>query len=289
MHPSGIPWRLASARAKDIEKIPHAVMKAMSGPGELGLRLTAYDYFAGKSRRDGLEAALAAGYRDLAVRLLVSDDPAEVGSLLKTAGVAPSYSQGEMQQMLRAGQAFKLTDGRIIPGRDSRDVRYAVTIAQGGAGRRTPEDSAGFRNWLQRRARTLGVTLPADWGRPSAPAVSSPATRQSQPMPGNVPAGKSAAAAGALAKSTARSVDVYTPALNQLAAAPSLADGLTQLLLAGGLGQVQHEVGEVAKAAARLGSGEGARLRRKAEVVSDPQERKAYLELAAQAEQAGAR
>jgi hypothetical protein len=192
MDRADIPWRLASARAKDIEKIPYHVLKAMSGPGELALRIAAYDYYAAKSRRPGLEATLAGGYRQLATQVLTSDDRAEADGLMKTAQVKGSHSPAQLQQMLRAGQAFKLSDGHIIAGGDARDVWYAVTVAQGAMGRGGPEDSVGFRNWMQRRARVLGVTLLADWGRPSAPAVSPSTTGQNQPMPGNSPSTKSA-------------------------------------------------------------------------------------------------
>jgi hypothetical protein len=216
-----IPWRLASTRARDIEKIPHHVLKGLRTPGELGLRLAAYDYFAGKSRRPGLEAALAGGYRQLATQVLVSDDPAEVDSLLKTAQVKGSHSPAELQQMLRAGQAFKLADGHIVAVADARDIRYAVTLAQGAMGRRTPEDSAGFRMFVQRRARALGVTLPADWGRPSAPAVSPSTTRQSTPMPGNAPARQRSVSTKArlLAKAAAVTDPLEAKAYRELAAA----------------------------------------------------------------------
>jgi hypothetical protein len=134
MDRADIPWRLASARAKDIEKIPHAVLKSLRSPGELGLRLAAYDYFASKSRRQGLEATLSGGYRQLATRVLVSDDPAEVDRLMKTAQMKGSHSPAQLQQMLRAGQAFKLSDGHIVAAADDRDLRYA-------ARRRTARDS----------------------------------------------------------------------------------------------------------------------------------------------------
>jgi hypothetical protein len=302
MDRSQIPPGLAKARSADIAKIPFHTMKAIT-PAELPLRLLAYDHFAARSRRPGLEADLAHGYRQLATEVLTAEDPRRAAELFKTAGVAPSYSLGQMQTMLAAGTAIRLSDGRIIPGAGVRDVRYAVTIAQAGMGRRTAEDSAAFRNWLQRRARALGVTLPQDWGRPSAPAVGPSTTRQNRPMPGNAPAGKSAAVTGALAKAAPTrprlapgqwrvqgddggpEVVVNVPVLDGIAS--DSAKIIEKAGNAGQLGALGAEISAIAKAVGE--SAAAARYRRKAAVVSDPQERKAYLELAAEAERAGAR
>jgi hypothetical protein len=253
MHPNEIPWRMASARAKDIEKIPLAVMKSLRTPGELGLRLITYDALVAKSRRPRNDGAGMSALRQLAREALETGSPARLLDLMKAAGVVGSYTQGELQQMLRAGQAFKLSDGRLIAGRDARDVRYATTIAQGG-----PEDSAGFRNWLQRRARALGVTLPADWGRPSAPAVSPSTTRQNRPMPGNTASTKSA----------------YEVRVNGRLVDPS---------------RVRITKAGPAAAPASQAARKAAGYRAKAAVVSDPADRAAYLQLAAEAEMAGAR
>lgn len=284
MDRSQISPGLAKARAADIAKISFAAMKAMTA-AELPLRLLTYDHFAAKSRRPGLDADLARGYRQLAVEALTTADRARAAKLMKTAGVAPSYDGAELERMCRAGTALRLADGHVVPAADARDLRYAITLAQGAIGRRTAEDSAAFRNFLQRRARALGVTLPPDWGRPAAPAVSPSTTRQNQPMPGNSPAGKSA-----LAKSAPRSVTVDTPALDGLARSRSLEDGLTTLRRQGQLGQAAAELARVAAAADSLdGLSKAVSYRRKAAVVTDPLLRQGYLELATEAEQAAAR
>jgi hypothetical protein len=160
--------------------------------------------------------------------------------------------------MCRAGTAIRLADGHVVPAADVRDLRYAVTLVQGAIGRRTPEDSAVFRNFVQRRARALGVELPADWGRPSAPAVSPSTTRQNRPMPANTPSTKSA----------------YEVRVNGRLVDPS-----------------RVRITKASPAAARRSQAarKAAGYRAKAAVVSDPADRAAYLQLAAEAEMAGAR
>lgn len=158
------------ARGTDIAKIPLAAMKVITSPGELGMRLNAYDALVAKARRPHLEPGLLAGYHQLALEVLTTEDRARAVELMKTAGVAPSYDPAEMQQMLRAGTAIRLSNGHICPVGNVRDLRYQVTIAQGAMGRGTPEDSAAFRSFLASRARFLGVPslIPVDWGRPAA-------------------------------------------------------------------------------------------------------------------------
>jgi hypothetical protein len=163
---------LARARAADVARIPLSALKSMT-PGEVPLRLQAYDVFVQKSRRPGLAPDLTRGYRQLAVEVLTTDDRARATELLKTAGLAPAYNPAELQEMLRAGTAVKLGNGHICAVGTVRDLRYFITIAQGAIGRKTPEDSAALRNLLVTRARFLGVPnlIPVNWGRPVEPGA----------------------------------------------------------------------------------------------------------------------
>lgn len=274
MDRSQISPALMKARGRDIAKIPLAAMKTISSPGELGMRLNAYDALVAKARRPHLEAGLLAGYHQLATEVLTTEDRARAVELMKTAGTAPHYSPPEMQRMLRTGTACKLTSGHICPVGNVRDLRYQVTIAQGAMGRGTPEDSAAFRSFLVSRARFLGVPnlIPQDWGRPAAQSSA-------------VAAGKSAAArpatSGALAKALPRSVTVPTPALDDLGKSRSLNDGMNKLIEQGRLHQAAAELAAVDAASRSLrGQGKAAIYLQKAKQVSDPVMAQAYREMA---------
>jgi hypothetical protein len=86
---------------------------------------------------------------------------------------------------------------------------------------------------------------------------------------------------------SAGSVYVHTPTLDILADSKSCGDGITKLLRQGALGHLRQDIAAVEKAAAKLGTGGGkaAEYERKAYIVTDPETRRGYLELAAQERQ----
>jgi hypothetical protein len=270
---SQISPALMKARGADIAKIPLATMKVISSPGELAMRLGAYDALVAKARRPHLEAGLLAGYHQLATEVLTTEDRARAVELMKTAGVAPRYDPPEMQRMLRSGTACKLSDGHICPVGNVRGLRYQVTVAQGALGRGTPEDSAAFRSFLTSRARSLGMPslIPVNWGRPAAQSSA-------------VAAGKSAVAKGRTPERQAtldHLARVAREAVEKACAGLGLQIDEVGVRVRGAHGTIASATGEVlAKAAA---------YEAKAARVTDPGDRQAYLELArAEREEAGA-
>jgi hypothetical protein len=256
---------LMKARGRDIAKIPLATMKVITSPGELGMRLNAYDALVAKARRPHLEPGLVRGYHDLATEVLTTEDRARAVELMKTAGTAPGYKPAELQQMLRAGTACKLANGHICPVASARDLRYQVTVAQGAFGRGTPEDSAAFRAFLASRARSLGVPdlIPVNWGRPAAQSSA-------------VAAGKSAAIrlGGDRQATLDHLAKVARDAVVRAAGVAGLQIDEVRVGVRGAHGTIASATGDVlAKAAA---------YEAKAARVSSAEDRSAYLELAAQ-------
>jgi hypothetical protein len=87
-----------------------------------------------------------------------------------------------------------------------------------------------------------------------------------------------------------KSVSVPTPALDVVAKSRSLDDGLTALNRQGRLGEAAAELGRLAAAAASLkGLSKAVHYRQQAAVVTDPEMRSAYLQMARELEQAGTR
>ena len=296
MDRSQISPALIKARGDDIARIPLATMKVITGPGELAMRLGAYTALVAKAGRPHLEPDLVRGYHRLATEVVTTEDRARAVELMKTAGTAPHYSPPELQRMLRAGTACKLSNGQICPVGNVRDLRYQVTVAQGAVGRGTPEDSSAFRAFLASRARSLGAPqqIPVRWGQPDA-------------RPGAVAAGKSAVAkarqamiddlAGVAADAVEKALGLPPSPASMVRyweelAARSPDPGRAALYRRRAADARWHAAGSAAQpaAAGRAPAGKAAEYERKAGVVTDPVMAQAYREMArAEREKAGAR
>jgi hypothetical protein len=250
MRRQDIPARLRIARAADVAKIPDVALKAMA-PADVAPRLLAADEYRRRAAVPHLDGDLYRHRLGLAREVLETADPKRAAELVKAAGV-PEW----------AHRAFT---GAHVHEHPDNGVRGSALHEH----RHFHEGDASHKH-----------DHPGAGPVPASPQDTGKSAKSSR-----------SGVLGPLAKGAApRSVTVPTPALDEVSRSRSLADGLTRLQRSGRLGEAAAELVRVAAAAASLaGASKAVEYRRKAAVVSDPEMRQGYLELAAQAERAGAR
>lgn len=125
--------------------------------------------------------------REMARRIA---DPAASRSYTELAK-SMTASDARLAQFVRAGTAFTLADGRIVPATDASQANQAVLSAKAAYGTGTACDSPKFRSWLEGRCKALGMNAP-EW-----PAADSKGTAGGKPGLGPTTSGGSSARAGA--------------------------------------------------------------------------------------------
>jgi hypothetical protein len=76
------------------------------------------------------------------------------------------YSTGELQQLHRAGKAYKLRSGAILPTNTAQETATAIQQAKNAHRTGRDDDDPGFRAHLIGRAAAHGLqrAIPATWG-----------------------------------------------------------------------------------------------------------------------------
>lgn len=158
------------------------------------------------------------------------------------------YSTSELDELHRAGKAHKLPTGAILPTNTPQDVAAAIAQAKAAHGAGSDDDDPGFRQHLTRRAAAYGLQrlVPSTWSQDSA--------------------GKSAATLAALGNAAA---------LERQAAV--LSDPVTAARARQRAAAIRDQAATPAEHLAKA-----ARYDRAAEQVTDPRDREAYRQLAAQ-------
>ncbi len=180
-------------------------------------------------------------------------------SLLKTPG-GMKYSGQDVLNLLDAGHAFRLPDMHVVALADREDVEYATSIARAAAGRKTPEDSEGFRSAIARAARRLGLAVPVFAAPAASKAGPCPVCRR--PAGGHLPA----CSVGHAARAVKDGARVLKAAAREMTG-----------------GKPKPKPGKLSKSERRELAGQAGRFDEMARLAADPADARGYRELAAEA------